>query len=83
MMNDEVEVCSILSGMPCEGVAIETVDVSSQIVYTINMIYEWDENKRRKNFEKHGYDLADGQLVYESSNMITIESHEQNNQKNI
>ena len=37
-----------------------------QIVYTINMVYEWDENKRLKNFEKHGYDLADGQLVYES-----------------
>jgi len=30
------------------------------------MIYEWDENKRLKNFEKHGYDLADGQLVFES-----------------
>lgn len=44
----------------------ETVDVPHQIVYTINMVYEWDENKRLKNFDKHGYDLADGQLVYES-----------------
>lgn len=39
------------------------------------MIYEWDENKRLKNFEKHGYDLADGQLVFESPNKITVESH--------
>ena len=46
-----------------------------QIVYTINMVYEWDESKRLKNFEKHGYDLADGQLVYESPNKITVESH--------
>ena len=38
------------------------------------MIYEWDENKRLKNFEKHGYDLADGQLVYESPKKITVES---------
>jgi len=26
------------------------------------MVYEWDEDKRLKNFEKHGYDLADGEL---------------------
>lgn len=39
------------------------------------MVYEWDENKRLKNFEKHGYDLADGQLVFESPNKITIENH--------
>jgi len=49
--------------MPCEVAVIKEVDVLSQIVYTISMIYEWDENKRLKNFEKHGYDLADGQLV--------------------
>lgn len=42
------------------------------------MIYEWDENKRLKNFEKHGYDLADGQLVYESPTKITVESHRPN-----
>lgn len=39
------------------------------------MVYEWNENKRLKNLEKHGYDLADGQLVYESPDKITIESH--------
>jgi hypothetical protein len=49
--------------MPCEAAVIKRVDVTSQIVYTKNMIYEWDSNKRLKNFEKHGYDLADGQLV--------------------
>jgi uncharacterized DUF497 family protein len=39
------------------------------------MIYEWDETKRVANIEKHGYDLADGDLVYESPNKITLESH--------
>ena len=53
----------------------QKIDVPAQIVYTIYMVYEWDENKRLRNFEKHGYDLADGQLVYESPNKITVESH--------
>jgi uncharacterized protein len=39
------------------------------------MVYEWDEDKRLKNFEKHGYDLADGELVYESPTKITVGSH--------
>lgn len=39
------------------------------------MVYEWDENKRLKNLEKHGYDLADGKLVYESPRKVTVESH--------
>jgi uncharacterized protein len=39
------------------------------------MIYEWDETKRLSNIEKHGYDLADGDLVYESPDKITLESH--------
>lgn len=54
---------------------IKEVDVLSQIVYTISMVYEWDENKRLENLEKHGYDLAEGQLVYESPSKITVESH--------
>ena len=39
------------------------------------MVYEWDEYKRLKNIEKHGYDLADGALVYESPGKVTVESH--------
>lgn len=61
--------------MPCVAAVFKGVDVTSQIVYTINMVYEWDESKRLQNFEKHGYDLADGQLVYESRKKITVESH--------
>lgn len=45
------------------------------------MIYEWDENKRLKNFEKHGYDLADGELVYESPGKITVNSHRPHEQR--
>ena len=44
-------------------------------VYTINMIYEWDEAKRLANIEKHGYDLSYGDLVYESLDKVTFESH--------
>jgi len=45
------------------------------------MVYEWDENKRLQNFEKHGYDLADGQLVYESPGKITVASHRPDEQR--
>lgn len=51
------------------------IDLLCQIVYTKNMVYEWNESKRLKNLEKHGYDLADGQLVYEAPNKVTIESN--------
>lgn len=39
------------------------------------MVYEWDEDKRARNLAKHGYDLADGQLVYESETKVTLQSH--------
>ncbi|MEI6262347.1 MAG: BrnT family toxin [Deltaproteobacteria bacterium] len=39
------------------------------------MIYEWDETKRLTNIEKHGYDLSYGDLVYESLDKVTSESH--------
>jgi len=45
------------------------------------MIYEWDENKRLKNFAKHGYDLADGELVYESPQKVTVGSHRPHEQR--
>ena len=45
------------------------------------MFYEWDEDKRLKNFVKHGYDLADGQLVYESASKVTVGSHRPHEQR--
>ena len=39
------------------------------------MIYEWDENKRLVNLEKHGLDIADADLVYEDPKKITIQSN--------
>lgn len=59
---------------------MKNVDAPSNCTYN-KMVYEWDENKRRKNLQKHGYDLADGQLVYESSNKITVESHRPNERR--
>ena len=28
------------------------------------MEFEWDEDKRRRNIERHGYDFLDGVLVF-------------------
>ena len=30
------------------------------------MEFEWDEEKRRRNIEKHGVDLADAALIFEN-----------------
>ncbi len=30
------------------------------------MKFEWDENKRRENLRKHGFDFADADLVFEN-----------------
>lgn len=36
------------------------------------MKYEWDENKRQSNLEKHGLDFNDAHLVYESPCKLTL-----------
>lgn len=38
------------------------------------MYYEWDENKRRANLEKHGLDFVIAYKIYESAIKITIPS---------
>lgn len=39
------------------------------------MIYEWDETKRQQNLEKHGLDLIDGVMVYESPYKLEVQSN--------
>ena len=34
----------------------------------------WDETKRAANLDKHGLDLADANLVYDSPDKVTLES---------
>jgi uncharacterized DUF497 family protein len=41
------------------------------------VIYEWDEAKRDSNLDKHGLDLADGILVYESPYKLEIRTERQ------
>lgn len=41
------------------------------------MIFEWDETKREGNLAKHGLDLADGIMVYESPFKLEIETERQ------
>ncbi len=36
------------------------------------MKYEWDENKRKINLQKHSLDFIDADLVYESPGKITV-----------
>lgn len=39
------------------------------------MEYEWDENKRQSNLEKHGLDFVIAYKIYESLDKLTIPSH--------
>jgi uncharacterized protein len=34
------------------------------------MKYEWDENKNRRNIEKHGLDFADAILIFDAPMLI-------------
>ena len=38
------------------------------------MIYEWDENKNKNNFMKHGLDFQDAILVFDSPMLIAQDS---------
>jgi uncharacterized DUF497 family protein len=38
------------------------------------MKYEWDENKRKSNLEKHGLDFVIAYKIYESVEKLTIPS---------
>lgn len=37
------------------------------------MKFEWDENKRRENLRKHGFDFADVWQVFESWRVIFVD----------
>lgn len=38
------------------------------------MKFEWDENKRRTNLQRHGIDFADADLVFESLTATTSDN---------
>ncbi len=38
------------------------------------MKFEWDENKRRENLRKHGFDFADVELVFENEVYSVIDN---------
>lgn len=35
------------------------------------MEFEWDDNKKRKNFQKHGLNFEDAHLVFKSNLVVT------------
>jgi uncharacterized DUF497 family protein len=37
------------------------------------MKFEWDENKRRENLRKHGFDFADVWRVFENDKVIFVD----------
>jgi uncharacterized protein len=44
------------------------------------MSYEWDPNKAKSNYKKHGVKFADAVAVFEDENAVTIEDeHESEN----
>lgn len=44
-------------------------------------MFIFDESKRKANLEKHGLDLADAFLVYNSPNKITLHSPRNNEER--
>ena len=38
------------------------------------MIFEWDENKRLKNIEKHSIDFVEAEEVFQGT-VLTMEKH--------
>jgi len=42
------------------------------------MEYEWDENKRQSNLEKHGLDFVIAYNIYESADKLSIPSNNSN-----
>jgi len=45
------------------------------------MEYEWDENKRNSNLQKHGFDFIIAPRIYESTEKMTIPSQYKNEQR--
>lgn len=43
-------------------------------VYTIFVLYEWDEAKREANLAKHGLDFADADIVLENPYVLVVNS---------
>ncbi|MGI9034398.1 MAG: BrnT family toxin [Pyrinomonadaceae bacterium] len=37
------------------------------------MIFEWDENKRRKNLQNHGIDFADAAKIFDNTRYTIID----------
>ena len=58
------------------------LDVAIKRIYTLLMII-CDEAKRQINLVKHGYDLADAAMVYDSPNKITLESERNGEKRNM
>lgn len=48
------------------------IEEDSQFVHTSSMMFEWDENKRLGNLEKHGLDVW---AVFEGPHMVVPSSH--------
>lgn len=40
------------------------------------MIFEWDENKRRNNLQKHGLDFRDAHLVFTDDAFVLEDPHD-------
>jgi uncharacterized DUF497 family protein len=45
------------------------------------MRFEWDENKRLRNLEKHGLDFQDAGAVFQERHVIVPSKHTGNEQK--
>lgn len=44
------------------------------LIHIFEPAFEWDENKRRINLEKHGLDLSRGRLLFDGRPTVTYAS---------
>jgi uncharacterized protein len=39
-------------------------------IYTVSLVFEWDEQKNKANRRKHGYDFAEAALVFQDHGLV-------------
>lgn len=47
------------------------------------MKFEWDENKNKKNIERHGIDFKDAYLIFENPLLIKIDTRKEYGEKRL
>jgi uncharacterized DUF497 family protein len=64
------------------GSRVKAVKVSSLRLNIVEMpIFEWDENKEKSNFRKHGISFTEGESVFYDLHSLTIPDPDHSNEE--